>query len=94
LKIYKGASHGMCTTREDEVNADLLAFIQSFIGRNHGGTISDHPFTHLNLRKSAMSRATLMVPGFNGGDPVKLVRFEVSSALRAPGGGRTGRLAD
>jgi hypothetical protein len=41
-----------------------------------------------------MSRATLIVPGFNGGDPVKLVRFEVSSALRAPGGGRTGRLAD
>ena len=41
-----------------------------------------------------MSHATLMVPGFNGGDPVKLVRFEVSSALRAPGGGRTGRLAD
>lgn len=27
LKIYKGAPHGMCTTRKDEVNADLLAFI-------------------------------------------------------------------
>ena len=29
LKIYKGAPHGLCTTRKDEVNADLLAFIQA-----------------------------------------------------------------
>ena len=28
LKVYKGGSHGMCTTRKDEVNADLLAFIK------------------------------------------------------------------
>ena len=28
LKIYKGAPHGMCTTRKDEVNADLLAFLK------------------------------------------------------------------
>jgi non-heme chloroperoxidase len=28
LKIYKGASHGMCTTEKDKVNADLLAFIK------------------------------------------------------------------
>lgn len=28
LKVYKGAPHGMCTTRKDEVNADLLAFIK------------------------------------------------------------------
>lgn len=28
LKIYKGASHGMCTVNKDEVNADLLAFIK------------------------------------------------------------------
>jgi non-heme chloroperoxidase len=28
LKIYPGAPHGMCTTRADEVNADLLEFIQ------------------------------------------------------------------
>jgi non-heme chloroperoxidase len=27
-KVYKGAPHGMCTTRKDEVNADLLAFIR------------------------------------------------------------------
>jgi non-heme chloroperoxidase len=26
LKVYKGAPHGMCTTRKDEVSADLLAF--------------------------------------------------------------------
>src|SRR5437773_2275964 len=26
LKVYKGASHGMCTTQKDRVNADLLAF--------------------------------------------------------------------
>src|SRR5262250_2911211 len=28
LKVYKGAPHGMCTTRKDEVNGDLLAFIK------------------------------------------------------------------
>ena len=28
LKVYKGAPHGMCTTRKDQVNADLLAFIK------------------------------------------------------------------
>lgn len=29
LKIYKDAPHGMCTTRKEEINADLLAFIKS-----------------------------------------------------------------
>ena len=29
LKIYKGAPHGMCTTHKDEVNADLLTFIDT-----------------------------------------------------------------
>lgn len=29
LKIYPGAPHGMPTTRKDEVNADLLAFVAS-----------------------------------------------------------------
>jgi non-heme chloroperoxidase len=29
LKVYKGAPHGMCTTLKDQVNADLLAFIES-----------------------------------------------------------------
>jgi non-heme chloroperoxidase len=28
LKVYAGGPHGMCTTRKDEVNADLMAFIQ------------------------------------------------------------------
>src|SRR5436853_368561 len=28
LKVYKGAPHGMCSTRKNEVNADLLAFIK------------------------------------------------------------------
>jgi len=28
LKVYRGASHGMCTTLKDQVNADLLAFFQ------------------------------------------------------------------
>ena len=28
LKIYPGAPHGMATTRADEFNADLLAFIK------------------------------------------------------------------
>ena len=29
LKIIKGAPHGMCTTRKDEINEDLLAFIKA-----------------------------------------------------------------
>ncbi|HEY4037773.1 MAG TPA: alpha/beta hydrolase [Burkholderiaceae bacterium] len=28
LKVYKGGSHGICTTEKDQVNADLLAFIK------------------------------------------------------------------
>src|ERR1700719_756107 len=28
LKVYKGASHGLCTTHKDEVSADLLAFAE------------------------------------------------------------------
>jgi non-heme chloroperoxidase len=29
LKVYKGASHGMCTTLKDQVNEDLLTFFKS-----------------------------------------------------------------
>jgi len=29
LKVYPGASHGMCTVNADEVNADLLAFLKT-----------------------------------------------------------------
>jgi len=29
LKIYKGASHGMCTREKDRVNSDLLEFIKA-----------------------------------------------------------------
>ena len=29
LKVYKGASHGVCATHKDLINEDLLAFIQS-----------------------------------------------------------------
>jgi non-heme chloroperoxidase len=29
LKVYKGGSHGMCTTQKEEVNADLLAFFKA-----------------------------------------------------------------
>jgi non-heme chloroperoxidase len=29
LKVYQGASHGLCTTLKDQVNEDLLAFIKA-----------------------------------------------------------------
>jgi non-heme chloroperoxidase len=29
LKVYPGLPHGMCTTNADQINADLLAFIQA-----------------------------------------------------------------
>ena len=28
LVVYKGGSHGICTTAKDRVSADLLAFIK------------------------------------------------------------------
>jgi len=36
----------------------------------------------------------LIVPGFNGGNPMKLLNFDSSPVMRAAGGGRAGRLAD
>jgi non-heme chloroperoxidase len=30
LKVYKGASHGMCTINKQGVNEDLLAFVKSY----------------------------------------------------------------
>ena len=29
LEVYKGAPHGLCSTRKDQVNADLLSFIKA-----------------------------------------------------------------
>ena len=29
LKVYPGAPHGLCSTHKDQVNADLLQFLQS-----------------------------------------------------------------
>jgi non-heme chloroperoxidase len=29
LKVYPGAPHGMCSTRKEEINADLLAFLKT-----------------------------------------------------------------
>jgi len=29
LKVYPGAPHGLCTTESDQVNADLLSFLES-----------------------------------------------------------------
>lgn len=29
LKIYKGAPHGICSTHKDQINSDLLSFIQA-----------------------------------------------------------------
>jgi len=29
LKVYKGGSHGLCSTQKDEVNTDLLAFFKA-----------------------------------------------------------------
>lgn len=34
LKIIKGAPHGMCTTLKDEVNAELLKFIEAKAGKS------------------------------------------------------------
>ncbi len=39
LKVYPGAPHGLATTRADELNADLLAFIES--GARHVSAASE-----------------------------------------------------
>jgi non-heme chloroperoxidase len=36
LKVYSGAPHGLCSTRKDEVNADLLAFASTQTQRAAG----------------------------------------------------------
>src|SRR4029079_14340417 len=36
LKVYPGAPHGMCTTLADQINGDLLAFLQQSAGRGAG----------------------------------------------------------
>jgi len=36
LKVYKGVPHGMCTTLKDQVNAELLAFIEQKSPARHG----------------------------------------------------------
>ena len=28
LKVYPGLPHGLCSTNKDQINADLLAFLQ------------------------------------------------------------------
>ncbi len=32
LKVYPGASHGLCVTHKDQVNEDLLAFLRTNVG--------------------------------------------------------------
>jgi non-heme chloroperoxidase len=34
LKILKGAPHGLCTTHKDEVNTELLKFIEMKSGKS------------------------------------------------------------
>src|SRR5215831_5374689 len=38
LKVYPGAPHGMCTTLADQINGDLLAFLQQSAGRGSSGS--------------------------------------------------------
>ncbi|HYO80319.1 MAG TPA: alpha/beta hydrolase [Bryobacteraceae bacterium] len=40
LKVYSGASHGMCSTLKDRVNADLLAFFGQGRVQSHAGASS------------------------------------------------------
>ena len=37
LKVYKGASHGLCTTHKDQINEELLAFIRSGVTTARAG---------------------------------------------------------
>ena len=46
LKVYKGAPHGMCTTRKDKVDADLLDYIEAKAGKT-----SDRDSTRLTEPK-------------------------------------------
>jgi non-heme chloroperoxidase len=46
LKLYPGAPHGLATTRADELNADLLEFIQSGARRASMPSEGARPVTH------------------------------------------------
>ena len=37
LQVYKGASHGLCTTHKDQINEELLAFIRSGVTTARAG---------------------------------------------------------
>jgi len=42
LKVYPGAPHGMCTTLADQINSELLAFLQQSAGRGAGTVRGSH----------------------------------------------------
>jgi non-heme chloroperoxidase len=42
LKVYPGAPHGMCTTLADQINGDLLAFLQQSAGSGAGSARGSH----------------------------------------------------
>jgi non-heme chloroperoxidase len=42
LKVYPNAPHGMCTTLADQINGDLLAFLQLSAGRGTGTARGSH----------------------------------------------------
>lgn len=50
LKIYPGAPHGMGTTLKDQVNADLLAFLENVRppGKGRGGTAQGREEVFMN----------------------------------------------
>src|SRR5207248_1450192 len=65
LKVYPGAPHGMCTTRKEEVNADLLAFIRANASRTPGslqresGELSQASDLSPNICIAVLTRATM-----------------------------------
>ncbi|ABS27546.1 alpha/beta fold hydrolase [Anaeromyxobacter sp. Fw109-5] len=46
LKVYRGAPHGLATTRADELNADLLAFIQAGASYASAASGGARPLAH------------------------------------------------
>jgi non-heme chloroperoxidase len=49
LKVYKGAPHGLCTTHKDQVNADLLAFIEAQAGHRRPGELPEARVSYQSL---------------------------------------------
>jgi hypothetical protein len=79
LKIYKEGSHGICTVQKDEVNADLLSFIQAKSGdravaayprKRRSGRQESMPYPSVRNREARLTQSLPLSNTFSSGSVV------------------------